>query len=106
MILIIIYAKLPPLLIINHNIQCSLKRRQPKGILLFLQMIAIFMFNDEALNQFLNEDLLIISIITIVPPIIHGTITYSIINNIIYFDTTTHILISTAILNILRLGVG
>lgn len=51
-------------------------------------MLPIFLFNEVELDQFLNEDPIIIISIVIIPVIIHGTITYSIINNIISFNST------------------
>jgi hypothetical protein len=78
----------------------------PKGIIFILKMLPIFMFDDLILNQFLKEDSLIIVTIVILPPIIHGILTYSIINNLIYIDTTTHILITTHFLYFLGLGSG
>jgi len=56
-------------------------------------MLAIFLFDDVVLNQFLYEDLTFIYTLIIIPDIMHGNILYSIINNNIYLDTTTHLLI-------------
>jgi hypothetical protein len=57
-------------------------------------MLPIFMFDDVILNQFLNEDPLIIVTIVILPTIIHSILTYSIINNLINLNTITHIFIN------------
>jgi hypothetical protein len=56
-------------------------------------MIPIFLFNDVALNIFLNQDTSIILTIGILPAIVHGTIAYCIVNNI-FIDNTTHLLIT------------
>lgn len=48
-------------------------------------MLAIFMFDNVALNSFLNEDPVIVVSLIVLPAIIHGTSTYIIIN---YFDNT------------------
>jgi len=71
-------------------------------IYLYYYLIPVIFTNDEAFNIFINEDPILVGTVIIVPTIIHGIFTYSIINNIIYFDTTTHILIFTYFLPLLR----
>lgn len=55
--------------------------------------LPVIFTNDEAFNMFLNQDPIFVYSIILVPTIIHGIITYSFINNTIYFNTNTNYLI-------------
>lgn len=65
-------------------------------------MIPIILFNDEALNMFLNQDTSIILGIVILPAIMHGTIAYCVVNNI--FIDSTHLLITKVLFQILQIN--
>jgi hypothetical protein len=54
------------------------------SIYLYYCFLPLIFTNDETFNMFLNEDPILVSIIILVPTIIHGILTYAIINKIIY----------------------
>lgn len=67
-------------------------------------MLPIFRLDEVVLNHFLNEDSLIIVTIVILSSIIHGMLTYYIINKIIYFYSITNFFIITYLISLIRLS--